>query len=370
MWGGRVANLKMEGLGKAYGTTWAVRDLTLTVDDGEFVTLLGPSGCGKTTTLRMVAGFVQPSSGNIAVDGRLLSSSADNRMVPPERRGMGMVFQSYAVWPHMTVFENVAYPLRRGGRPQGEIESRTRQALAMVHLDRLGVRYPHQLSGGQQQRVALARALVMEPSVLLLDEPLSNLDARLREQMRFEIKELHERLHITVVYVTHDQSEAMVLSSRIAVMEEGRVVQVGTPEEVYESPANPFVATFVGVANFLPAQVVARVAGGTRVRVLDDGAGSQDLTVAGGDATGRVFVCIRPEALAFDPQGVLRGRILRRTYLGNTLDYLVQIGPHEVRVSVPAGGVLPQGEEVRLSVRRAIVYPDTSATTSAGRSAT
>jgi iron(III) transport system ATP-binding protein len=364
-----VADLRLERLSKVFDGTWAVRDVALEVADGELVTLLGPSGCGKSTTLRMIAGFIPPTTGRIVVDGRVLSSVDDGVLVPPERRGMGMVFQSYAVWPHMTVFQNVAYPLRRGGRPRDEIDARTRRALQLVHLEPYQARYPHTLSGGQQQRVALARALIMEPSVLLLDEPLSNLDAKLREEMRFEIKELQARLRITVVYVTHDQSEAMALSRRIAVMAEGRIAQVGTPEEIYERPADPFVASFLGVANFLPAQVVGRDGRQMRLRILE-APGEQVLTVPETEASGRVVVCIRPEALHLDPHGPLRGRVVRRTYLGSAADLQVQVGPHALRIAASPGDAVAEGDEISLSVSRVTLYPDASATTSSGRSTT
>lgn len=369
-----MAELRLEDLGKAFGTLWVVRDVTLTVADGEFVTLLGPSGCGKTTTLRMIAGFVPPTAGRILVAGRVISSGEAGIMLPPERRGMGMVFQSYAVWPHMDAFHNVAYPLRRAGLPPSEIEARTKKSLSLVHLEEYAGRYPHELSGGQQQRIALARALIMEPSVLLLDEPLSNLDAKLREEMRFEIKELQQRLGITVVYVTHDQSEAMVMSHRIAVMSFGRVVQVGTPDELYEAPATPFVASFLGVANFLRGEVVGREGAGIRVRLPAADGATMIVAPPTGDGDlrpgARALVCIRPEALRFDPQGLLRGRIIRRTYLGSTVDYLIQVGSDPIRIVLPAGAPVPTGEHVTLSITRATLYPETSATTSSGRSAT
>jgi iron(III) transport system ATP-binding protein len=387
-----MAGLRLERLGKAYGPVWAVRDVTLEVADGEFLTLLGPSGCGKTTTLRMIAGFFPPTTGRILVDGRVLSSAEERVLVPPERRSMGMVFQTYAVWPHMTAFQNVAYPLRRAGRSRAEIERAVGRVLALVQLGDYAQRYPHELSGGQQQRIALARALVMEPAVLLLDEPLSNLDAKLREEMRFEIKELQGRLGITVVYVTHDQAEAMAMSQRIAVMAAGRVVQVGTPREIYERPATPFVAAFLGVANFLPGRIEGRAPGGVRVRLLDaapagsapgspdraqeavivvrDGAGSEGAGSEGPVPGGPVQVCVRPEALRFDPQGPLRGRVVRRTYLGQSTDFLVQVGRHHLRVVVPAGHPTPEGEEVGLAVVQATLYPSTSAATSSGEAAT
>jgi len=283
-----------------------------------------------------------------------------------------MVFQSYAVWPHMTALANVAYPLRRAGLPRAEVDARTMQALALVKLEALASRYPHELSGGQQQRVALARALVIEPAVLLLDEPLSNLDAKLREEMRFELKELQERLRMTVVYVTHDQSEALALSSRVAVMHGGRVVQVGSPVELYERPVDPLVGAFLGAANFLPAEVVGRQEEGVRVRLLD-GTGIHEivatdhLAVCGDGTSRRVQVCIRPEALEISPGGTLDGRILRRTYLGSRVEYLVQLGELTVRVEGTTATFRGAGDKVTLGVRAALVYPEsTIATTSPG----
>jgi ABC-type Fe3+/spermidine/putrescine transport system ATPase subunit len=379
-----VADLVLDGLGKRYGgapprrvvqsgkprhvaaarneaaaDAWVVQDLSLAIREGEFLTLLGPSGCGKTTTLRMIAGFVEPTAGRIVLGGRVLSSAGERTMVPPERRGMGMVFQSYAVWPHMTAAQNVAYPLRRARLSRADVERRTREALSLVHLDGLGARYPQELSGGQQQRVALARALAMEPLVLLLDEPLSNLDARLRDEMRVELRDLHERLGITVVYVTHDQGEAMALSDRIAVLLGGRMVQAGTPRELYEHPADPQIAAFVGAANFLPGEVVGQDDGAVRVRLLD-GAGTIVLTVPGGCAPGRVLVCVRPEALAPAPDGPLVGRVARATYLGSRVDYLVRVGALVVRAEGQADHVVRAGEDVRLAVRRAVLYPDSA----------
>ena len=362
-----MAELTLEGLGKAYGGLWVVRDLSLVIHDGEFLTLLGPSGCGKTTTLRMIAGLVPPTAGQIALGGRVLSSASTGTAVPPERRGMGMVFQSYAVWPHMTAAANVAYPLRRSRLPRPEVEARTRRAMSLVHLDAQAGRYPQELSGGQQQRVALARALVMEPAVLLLDEPLSNLDAKLREEMRLELKELQERLGITVVYVTHDQIEAMALSTRIAVLHEGRILQIGTPQALYERPADPFVAAFVGAANFVPGAVVGRQEGALRVQLLEaiDG---HPIVVPGTAEGDRVVVCIRPEDLEFDPAGSLRGTLLRSTYLGSHVDCLVQVGSLTVRVEGRNGPARPRGEDVRLRVRRAVAYPaPTGGATSAPR---
>ena len=357
-----MAELAIRDVGKAFGDLWVVRDLTLAVRDGEFLTLLGPSGCGKTTTLRMIAGLVAPTTGEITLGGRVLSSAATGTIVPPERRGMGMVFQSYAVWPHMTAGGNVAYPLRRARLTRAEIDARTGRALSLVHLEAFADRYPQELSGGQQQRVALARALVMEPSVLLLDEPLSNLDANLRDEMRGELRDLQTRLGITVVYVTHDQAEAMALSGRIAVMHAGRMIQVATPRELYESPADPFVAALVGAANFLPGVVAEPAGQETRIRLLD-GTGAHVVTVPERrpeDPGSRVVLCIRPEDLEVDRSGSLRGTVARSTYLGNRIDVLIRIGSLTVRVEGRRELSLSPGDGVTLRVRRAVAYPDST----------
>ena len=254
--------VELENLRKEYDSIPTVCGIDLSVGEGEFLAVLGPSGCGKTTTLRMVAGFEVPTAGAIRIRGRIVSGP--ETFVPPEARNVGMVFQSYAVWPHMTVEANVSYPLKLRGVPSSERLRRTRRVLELVQLVGFDERFPHQLSGGQQQRVALARALNMEPAVLLLDEPLSNLDARLRKEMRIEIKALQRRLGITVLYVTHDQEEALMLADRIAVMGGGLIHQMGTPEEVFEHPGDRFVAEFMGCTTFLPCEV----AGPERVRLL------------------------------------------------------------------------------------------------------
>src|SRR5262245_33184553 len=246
-----MPGVAIAGLTKRYGDVGAVVGLDLTVRPGELVALLGPSGCGKTTTLRLVAGFIAPDGGEIRVGDRVLSSPT--MVIPPERRRMAMIFQSYALWPHMTVTQNVAYGLRFAGVPRPERERRVEAMLQVVQLGGYGARYPGELSGGQQQRVAVARALVVEPEILLLDEPLSNLDASLREEMRFEIRRLHEQFGITTLYVTHDQAEAMVISDRVAVLQTGRVVQIGTAEELFETPRTRFVAEFIGKTNLIDA---------------------------------------------------------------------------------------------------------------------
>ena len=267
-----MAGITIRGLSKSFGAgetdVAAVDDLDLDIKDNQFVTLLGPSGCGKTTTLRLIAGYIVPDQGTIEVDDRLLSSPGG--VVPPEARGMGMVFQNYAVWPHKTVFENVVFGLKLRKVPAAQARQQVEETLALVNLTGLEGRYPNELSGGQQQRVALARSLVVEPSILLLDEPLSNLDAKLRERMRAELKELQRRTGITFVYVTHDQAEALALSDQIAVMHGGRLQQYGTPFEVYAHPANRMVADFMGLVNLVPGKLRALNNGGGIVEVAGD----------------------------------------------------------------------------------------------------
>src|SRR3954468_21988095 len=244
-----MAKLVLRNVSKTFGTFAAVDDFSLALEAGEFVSLLGPSGCGKTTTLRMIAGFISPSAGAIEMDGRVLSSPSLS--VPPESRRMSMIFQSYAIWPNMTVGENVGFGLQVRKLSRAEIDRRVDAILDVVQMRNLKGRYPAELSGGQQQRVALARAIVVEPEVLLLDEPLSNLDANLREEMRFEIRRLHDEFKITTVYVTHDQSEAMVTSDRIVVMNKGRIEQIDAPHILYARPKSRFVAGFIGRTNFV-----------------------------------------------------------------------------------------------------------------------
>jgi len=350
-----MAEVVLEGLTKRFGGVGAVQDLHLRIEDGEFVSLLGPSGCGKTTTLRLLAGFLAPDAGRILVDGQVISEPG--AVVPPERRGMSMIFQSYAVWPHKTVFENVAFGLKLRNVPRGEVDSRVRHMLDLVRLQGLAGRYPGELSGGQQQRVALARALVVEPRILLLDEPLSNLDASLREEMRFEIRRLHDAIRITTVYVTHDQAEAMVTSDRIAVMHAGRLEQVGPPEEIYERPRTQFVAGFIGRTNCLTGTVVDRhhVECAGLVLAVDVNEGAVDVGA-------RVTVSIRPQSIVLGPccggefpgstANLLEGRIVRSVYLGEARDYLVSVNGSDavLRVSTAPKQVFKVGEAVRLAI--------------------
>ena len=323
--------LEIRGLKKAYRlpggrTIPAVRDFTLRVEPGEFVTLLGPSGCGKTTVLRTLAGLEEPDAGEILLDGRPITS------LPPHQRHIGLVFQNYALFPHMTVFENVAYSLRIRRAPDARVRDEVTAALKTLGLEELGSRLPSQLSGGQQQRVALARALVMQPDLLLFDEPLSNLDAKLRIQVRGELRRLQKRLGTTALYVTHDQDEAMSLSDRIAVMREGRMEQVGAPETIYAKPANLFVADFIGRVNTVPGRVTERREGTASVEAFDR---QFRVSADGCPADGSdVLVLVRPEAVRLvEPEpGVLAGVVEEMEYRGGQIEYRVRVGAAVVAV--------------------------------------
>jgi iron(III) transport system ATP-binding protein len=323
-----MSGIEIKGVTKSYGSNAkeaALSELDLVIDDNQFVTLLGPSGCGKTTTLRLIAGYLKPDTGTIAVDGRIISSPA--AVVSPEDRGMGMVFQNYAVWPHKTVFENVVFGLKIRKVPAAQAKAKVDKTLALVNLTGLEGRYPNELSGGQQQRVALARSLVVEPKILLLDEPLSNLDAKLREHMRAELKSLQRRTGITFIYVTHDQAEALALSDKIAVMHLGRLQQYGTPFEVYSRPANRVVADFMGLVNLIPATV----ADPKGQIVLAGGTLRMPIELPADARTGApVEVAVRPENIrlrdAAQPgDGGYLARIADRTFLGNISEYYVDI---------------------------------------------
>jgi putative spermidine/putrescine transport system ATP-binding protein len=341
--------VKFIGVEKSYdGRTLAVRGLTLDVAQGEFLTLLGPSGSGKTTTLNMLAGFERPTRGKILLGGRPVDR------LPPYERNIGMVFQNYALFPHMTVGENVAFPLSVRRIPRAKIAERVQRALAMVRLEAFSERRPAQLSGGQQQRVALARALVFEPSLVLMDEPLGALDKKLREQMQIEIKLLHERLGLTVVYVTHDQSEALTMSDRIAVFHDGQVMQQGTPDVLYSQPRDAFVAGFIGENNMLSGTVEAIANGNVRVVLAG---GLQVLATAVGelDCGAHVIVAVRPEAVHVSSgspgaENTCRALVTSRIYLGDHQRLLTEIGDaHTVTVKVPAGLDAAAGASVFLS---------------------
>jgi iron(III) transport system ATP-binding protein len=329
-----MSKLALIGLGKNFGPTPAVVDLTLTLRQGEFVSLLGPSGCGKTTTLRMIAGFMKPTAGTIEMNGAALSSAS--HVVAPEKRGMSMIFQSYAIWPNMTVGQNVAFglQLRKLGKP--EIQERVDRILDVVQMKHLKDRYPAELSGGQQQRVALARAIVIEPEVLLLDEPLSNLDANLREEMRSEIRRLHDAFHITTVYVTHDQAEAMVTSDRIVVMNHGRMEQVDDPVSLYNVPKTRFVAGFIGRTNFLDGTV-----DGARI-VFDGFTLPAGLAPDVANLPRQASFSIRPQTIGIetrrpsDPDSGwwIEGVIVERAYLGEYWEYVVRPSTSGARIRV------------------------------------
>ena len=352
-----MAEIRFVNVVKRFGDVTVIPGFTATVRDGEFLSLLGPSGCGKTTMLRILAGFEKATDGDVFIGGTQVSGHGQH--TPPEKRDIGMVFQSYAVWPHMNVFENVAYPLKIRSVAKAQIKERVDHVLELVHLDGLAHRFPSQLSGGQQQRVALARALVAEPKLLLLDEPLSNLDAKLREAMRFELKEIQRRLGITVVYVTHDQAEAMAMSDRIIVMNKGVIDQMAEPAAIYDKPATRFVADFVGLVNFLEGRVVARQ--GEMATVLVGEGLPLEVALAPGTAD-RALVSIRPEHITLSRSGggpgTVQGIVERRFYLGNQTDYFIQVAGTQIRVS--AGALeesFAEGDPVTLRLERALAFP-------------
>ncbi|MGJ7036970.1 ABC-type Fe3+/spermidine/putrescine transport system ATPase subunit [Shinella sp. BE166] len=328
-------SITVRNLVKRYGQLEVVHSISLDVADGEFVSLLGPSGCGKTTTLRCIAGLEDASGGSIAIDGKIVSEPEKNVLVPTYSRDIGMVFQSYAVWPHMTVAKNVAFPLSVRGVSSDEIRRQVDEALGIVGLTELKDRYPSQLSGGQQQRVALARAVIGKPKVLLFDEPLSNLDAKLREGTRVEIRRIQRRLNVAALYVTHDQEEALTMSDRVIVMKSGHVMQAGKPRELYHEPVNRFVGDFVGTASFLPVEAtgdpgVWRTADGTSVCV-------RRAAMLGNSKACQLM--LRPESVSIlddDAQAAgsnsLKGRVLEASYMGPYTEYLVEVSGGTLKV--------------------------------------
>jgi len=341
-----VASVELKGLTKRYGSAAVVDRVSLHIEHGDLVCLLGPSGCGKTTTLRLIAGFVEPTEGEIYVGDRLISSPAAT--VPPERRNMSMIFQSYALWPHMTVAENIVYGLKLRKLGRDVIAKKLDAILATTKLAALAERYPGELSGGQQQRVALARALIVEPETLLLDEPLSNLDANLREEMRFEVRRLHDAYRYTTVYVTHDQSEAMTTADLICVMNGGKIEQAGSPEEVYDRPRSEFVARFIGSSNVLKG------------RGLD--AGRVDFAGVPLRCTGEAVVpgattavSVRPHDIALSAkqpaqaENVVPVTVVRQVFLGDSRDYMVEAKDGtQLRALTAAQENIPQGSQVWL----------------------
>ncbi len=344
-----MSSITLNGVTKFYGDVEIIKELSITFEDKQFITLLGPSGCGKTTLLRMIAGFEKPTSGEIKIDN--LTVSSPENFIPPNERNIGMVFQSYAVWPHMNVFDNVAYPLRIKKFSRREINQKVSEILEAVHLSQYVNRMPNELSGGQQQRVALGRALVSNPRVLLLDEPLSNLDAKLRESMRFEIKDMQKKFGITIIYVTHDQSEAMAMSDKIIIFNNGEAQQIGTPVEIYNEPVNQFVADFIGKINFIHGDVI-------------DGkiifSGGQNIKY-NGKKRGHVVVAVRPEDMTMSPHnGMLRGTLSNSYYLGDINDCRIDLDGTELRV-VNSGrtyGNIKAGEIIWLDFDRYHVFEE------------
>jgi iron(III) transport system ATP-binding protein len=355
--------IKVDGLSLTYHSTnqqdhLAVDRVSFEVAKGEFYTLLGPSGCGKTTTLRCVAGLEKPDIGEISIDGKTVSSSNTGDWVPPNRRAIGMVFQSYAIWPHMTVFDNVAFPLRYGVERLGasEVSSRVRTALEHVQLHGLEDRPAPHLSGGQQQRLALARALVMEPKVLLLDEPLSNLDAKLRDEMRTELRRIVKSIGITTIFVTHEQIEALTLSDNIAVMNGGRIMQEGPPVEIYRRPVTPFVADFIGQSNLLSGTVSAVSSGDSSKVTVDSSIGQLDCVAPSQVETGdQVILAIRPEhiephAPGDERENIFEGVLEAASFIGNAMDCTVRVGDQNLKVLMQPDHMPETGSTVKYSV--------------------
>ncbi|HZP70023.1 MAG TPA: ABC transporter ATP-binding protein [Pseudolabrys sp.] len=340
-----MASVELRGLTKRYGNAAVVDDVSLTIEHGHLVCLLGPSGCGKTTTLRLIAGFVEPSEGEIRVGDRVVSSPSNT--LPPERRNMSMIFQSYALWPHMTVAENIIYGLKLRKMDRDTIGKKLESILATTKLAPLAQRYPGELSGGQQQRVALARALIVEPETLLLDEPLSNLDANLREEMRFEVRRLHDAYRYTTVYVTHDQSEAMTTADLIAVMNAGKIEQAGSPEEIYDRPRSEFVARFIGASNVIRGKGLE----GSRVEFAGTPLKCSGAKFSPGAS---VPVSIRPHDVAISAtqrqgENAVPATVMRQVFLGGSRDYMVEARDGtQLRVLTGASENIPQGSAVWL----------------------
>ena len=360
-------DLRVEGLRKSYGTVVAVHEVGFEVPAGQMISLIGPSGCGKTTTLRMIAGLEQPDTGRIVAGGRVLVDG--EAQLPPEQRDLGMVFQSYALWPHMTVFDNLAYGLKRRSHAREAIATKVAEVLRIVGMSQYGERYPGQLSGGQQQRVALSRAIATEPGILLFDEPLSNLDAVLREQMRFEIRSLQQRLGITGVYVTHSQDEALAMSDQIAVMRDGRIVQIGKPAEIYGRPVSRFVAAFIGLTNIVELRAVKAEGGGIAGALpgggsVRAGSGAVPAALSRGEATlsiRPVEIAIRRGVATASADNQLAGRVRTTAFTGGLIDYFVDVGGGlELRVQTTPPAAAEPGETVTLSFAadRAVVLAD------------
>lgn len=360
-----MAMVQLRSVSKHFDGVAAVNDVSLDVPDGSLVSFLGPSGCGKTTTLRCIAGLERNDGGTISIGDKTVSEAERNVYLEPSRRDIGMVFQSYAIWPHMTVGENVSYPLKVKRLPKTEISERVERALALVDLTGLIDRGATKLSGGQQQRVALARAVVADPGLLLLDEPLSNLDAKLRDRMRFDLRELQQRLGVTSIYVTHDQSEAMVMSDMVAVMDRGRVLQFGTPIEIYSKPANRFVADFIGAANLIPLvglksgnedTLVATTEGGRSFVLADQQRYPEGVSGDDEESDEGLFLCVRPESIDLvdmdsrdeDHVNTFEATVVRADYLGERQECLIEFEGHSIRFFADPRAGVAAGSKVLL----------------------
>ncbi|RLE85014.1 MAG: polyamine ABC transporter ATP-binding protein [Thermoprotei archaeon] len=355
-----MAIIELRNIYKKYGKTVAADIPQLEIKDKEFFGLLGPSGSGKTTTLRIIAGLETPDRGRVFIDGQDITD------LPPEKRNLGMVFQSWALFPHLTAYENIAFGLRLRKLPEEEIRRRVRWAAEFLRIEELLNRYPHQMSGGQQQRVAVARAIVIQPRALLFDEPLSNLDAKLRERVRFELRKIQKELGITSVYVTHDQAEAFAICDRIAVMNEGRIHQIGTPEEIYNKPEDRFVASFIGITYFIVGKISEYVnkKEGVALITTEDGLDIQAYAdpnkVSRGDS---VHIVIRPDYISLakptDKVNVFKAKIERATYGGDSIDYEIKVGKWSLRFRTPATLKLPPRDEIKIKLdeKRLVVIP-------------
>ncbi len=342
-----MATVELKGLTRRFGLHTAVDDVSLNIEDGQLVSLLGPSGCGKTTTLRLIAGFLEPTAGEIQVAGKRLSSPS--LTLPPERRNMSMIFQSYALWPHMTAAENIAYGLEIRKLERSAIRDKVCSIMATARIAELADRYPSELSGGQQQRVSLARALVVEPETLLMDEPLSNLDANLREEMRFEIRRLHDAYGTTTVYVTHDQAEAMTTADVIAVMNAGRIEQVGAPDDIYDRPVSEFVARFIGASNVLRGKVL----NGSHIDVAGVAVRTTGSNLVAGTTVAMSIrqhqIGLMAQAPAQPRETIVPATVRRQVFLGTGRDYMVALADgSELRVTTPAEQNIPPGSSVWL----------------------
>ena len=350
-----MSYIQLNNVMKKFGDVIAIPDLNLSIEKGECFSMLGPSGCGKTTTLRMIAGFEDLDAGEIKVGDKVLSSKATNFYLPPEKRHFGMVFQAFAVWPHMSVYDNVAFPLTLKKLSKQEIEKRTTDALRHTNLLDVASKSPDDLSGGGKQRVALARALALNPDVMLLDEPLSSLDPHLREEMRFEIKELQRKFGFSIIYVTHDQSEAMALSDRIMVMKKGMIEQIDTPLNIYNNPINKFVFNFIGLSNQLNVNLSAQ---GVKIDRCEGVFDIQPPPPAELLAQGKALLASRPSEIEFVNQGGIPGVVKRRSYLGEVIDYSIHIGDQELRVQKGRRDpLLNEGEQCQIQFSKLHWYP-------------